>query len=98
MKLAQLHSFQFPALRPCDDTEGIARTSVDSLTTRVYREPTSPVRWDALCLFGTLGGCGNMAGNSILMILFGSVIAVTTALTFMEVRRMRKSDVIHPED
>jgi hypothetical protein len=27
----------------------------------------------------------------ILMILFGSVIAVTTALTFMEVRRMRKN-------
>jgi len=25
------------------------------------------------------------------MVLFGSVISVTTALTFMEVRRMRKS-------
>jgi hypothetical protein len=32
-----------------------------------------------------------MDGNSILMILFGSVIAVTTALTFVEVRRMRKA-------
>ncbi len=31
-----------------------------------------------------------MDPNSILMILFGSVIAVTTALTFMEVRRLRK--------
>lgn len=31
-----------------------------------------------------------MDGNSILMVLFSSVIAVTTALTFMEVRRMRK--------
>jgi hypothetical protein len=28
--------------------------------------------------------------NGIMLILFGSVISVTTALTFMEVRRMRK--------
>ena len=28
---------------------------------------------------------------SILTILFGSVISVTTALTFMEVRRMRRN-------
>jgi hypothetical protein len=32
-----------------------------------------------------------MDNAAILMILFGSVISVTTALTFMEVRRMRKS-------
>jgi hypothetical protein len=32
-----------------------------------------------------------MDSASILMILFGSLISVTTALTFMEVRRMRKS-------
>jgi hypothetical protein len=35
-----------------------------------------------------------MDANSILVLLFGSVIAVTTALTFMEVRRMRKSKPI----
>jgi hypothetical protein len=28
--------------------------------------------------------------SSIMMILFGSLISVTTALTYMEVRRMRK--------
>jgi hypothetical protein len=28
---------------------------------------------------------------SIMMVLFGSVISVTTALTFMEVRKMRKN-------
>lgn len=32
-----------------------------------------------------------MDSSSVLMILFGSVISVTTALTFMEVRRMRKA-------
>jgi hypothetical protein len=32
-----------------------------------------------------------MDSSAILMILFGSVISVTTALTFMEVRRMRKA-------
>jgi hypothetical protein len=32
-----------------------------------------------------------MDSAAILMILFGSVISVTTALTFMEVRRMRKT-------
>lgn len=32
-----------------------------------------------------------MDSASVLMILFGSVISVTTALTFMEVRRMRKA-------
>jgi hypothetical protein len=32
-----------------------------------------------------------MDSAAILMVLFGSVISVTTALTFMEVRRMRKS-------
>jgi hypothetical protein len=33
----------------------------------------------------------HMDSAAILMVLFGSVISVTTALTFMEVRRMRKS-------
>ena len=38
------------------------------------------------------GGLGeDMDNAAILMILFGSVISVTTALTFMEVRRMRKT-------
>lgn len=32
-----------------------------------------------------------MDSSVILLILFGSVISVTTALTFMEVRRMRKA-------
>ena len=32
-----------------------------------------------------------MDSAAILMVLFGSVISVTTALTFMEVRRMRKA-------
>ncbi|HKW26467.1 MAG TPA: hypothetical protein VJN48_11830 [Terriglobales bacterium] len=35
-----------------------------------------------------------MDSAAILMILFGSVISVTTALTFMEVRRMRKTGVV----
>ena len=36
------------------------------------------------------GGAQAMNPDTILLILFGSVIAVTTALTFMEVRRLRK--------
>ncbi len=40
---------------------------------------------------GTMGGGAQaMNTDTILLILFGSVIAVTTALTFMEVRRLRK--------
>jgi hypothetical protein len=39
---------------------------------------------------GDLGGW-EMDSAAVLMILFGSVISVTTALTFMEVRRMRKT-------
>jgi hypothetical protein len=35
-----------------------------------------------------------MDSAGILMILFGSVISVTTALTFMEVRRMRKAGLV----
>ena len=37
-----------------------------------------------------MGGAQPMDPNTTLLILFGSVIAVTTALTFMEVRRLRK--------
>jgi hypothetical protein len=32
----------------------------------------------------------NMEWTTVMMVLFGSVISVTTALTFMEVRKMRK--------
>lgn len=42
-----------------------------------------------ITLSGTQGGFA-MDMNGIMLILFGSVISVTTALTFMEVRRMRK--------
>ena len=41
---------------------------------------------------GGLGSDREMDSSAILMILFGSVISVTTALTFMEVRRMRKAN------
>jgi hypothetical protein len=41
-----------------------------------------------------LGEGREMDSAAILMILFGSVISVTTALTFMEVRRMRKAGIV----
>jgi|GEM_PF-2225918 hypothetical protein len=48
-----------------------------------------------LCTAKETGGAWekncHMDSAAILMVLFGSVISVTTALTFMEVRRMRKS-------